>query len=121
MSPAEKENSLIINEETKSFPALGSKSLPPVTFAKLEGSWEQIKEGRPTCLLKINLKAPDRLRVSLRVGNTLSCTVVEKNGVISTGAVKSSNLLIPSYMHAMESRLGKLLAGLTGVTLDGRV
>ena len=121
MSPAESGNSLIISEENKGFPALGGKSPPAVTFENLEGSWEQTKEGRPTCLLNIKLKGLDRLRVSLRVGNTLSCTVVEKNGAISTGAVKSSNLLIPSYMHSMESRLGKLLAGLTGGTLDGRV
>ena len=95
------------------------KSLVSKPLENLEGSWEQMKDNRPNCFLIIKSKGPGKWGVRVRVGNTLSCTVMERNGTFYVGPVTSTNLLIPSYMHDLEIKLAKLLSSLTKISLDG--
>ena len=119
MSPAASKKLMKI-ENLNGVQPSDAKSQTSTMFANLEGSWEQTADGQQTCLLKISSADPERLKVRVRVGNTLSCTVMKKKGVFSVGKVQSTNLLIPSYMHAKEIKLAKILAGLTGVTSNGK-
>ena len=115
MSPAPKhQDNLLKTERQQTDSTLHSNNL-----TELEGSWEQRRDDQQTCLLNIKAMGPDMLSLKVKVGNTLSCTVVRKKGVLCVGKITSTKLLIPSYMHAKETKLAKILAGLTELTDDG--
>ena len=100
--------------ETKSLEKVKEKSLKI-----FEGKWEQKKEGRQICFLDIKENDGSKLILRMRVGNVFGCVVEEERGILHPGKVKSTNMLIPSYMLLVETRMTKLLNGLTKIERHG--
>jgi len=104
---------VISNSEPCGLEAMDPSSGPPAGIA---GSW--MLDGEQ-CWLSIEAEGPGTWRVSAKVGNTMSCSVTEENGVFSAGPVMMTKMMPPPELQALENSINQLVSGITNIAREG--
>ena len=101
-----------------SMEACGVETMAPASGPPpgIAGSWQHQGE---QCHLSVEEEGPGLWRVGMKVGNSMGCTVTERDGVFSAGPVRSTMMMPPPELQAVETSFTQLLSGITSLARDG--
>jgi len=96
-----------------SLPDLASMGKSAGPREGVEGAWQ----GR----FKLNIKntGSGAWRFNAKAGNSMSCSVTEKDGCLTVGPIMSTKMMPPPHLQELEQEVTALLQGLTSFKREG--